>query len=335
MKAIVEQYAKGKFKVDRPDVIISEKSFKISIEAGTVYEGSFIVESANEFPIKGMVYDSRYLLRFENHNFISRRHEVTYSFDATCLEAGQNYRGHINVITDGGEFRLPYDLSIVRPCVKYHDEKIDDLFKFASLAERNWGDAARLFVNDDFRRTFIEKETTIKKIYENLLESRSVNQAMEEFLVLVSKKRTVTLSVSKPKLDIAMPRETESITVDISKNTWGYTFSEIKSDSEFIIPSKKTISAKDFNGNICPLKVFISPEHVPEGENSGKLIIENIYQRIEVDIHLSKPLLARPNQDSAWTGFLLMNTFHVPQRIWKDLMRLSLKKIFTDLDSCI
>lgn len=298
MKAIVEQYAKGKFKVDRPDVIISEKSFKISIEAGTVYEGSFIVESANEFPIKGMVYDSRYLLRFENHSFISRRHEVTYSFDATCLEAGQNYRGHINVITDGGEFRLPYDLSIVRPCVKYHDEKIDDLFKFASLAERNWGDAARLFVNDDFRRTFIEKETTIKKIYENLLESRSVNQAMEEFLVLVSKKRTVTLSVSKPKLDIAMPRETESITVDISKNTWGYTFSEIKSDSEFIIPSKKTISAKDFNGNVCPLKVFISPEHVPEGENSGKLIIENIYQRIEVDIHLSKPLLARPNQES-------------------------------------
>ena len=297
MKAIVEQYAKGKFKVDRPDVIISERSFKISIEAGTVYEGSFIVESANEFPIKGMVYDSRYLLRFENHNFISRRHEVTYSFDATCLEAGQNYRGHINVITDGGEFRLPYDISIVRPCVKYHDEKIDDLFKFASLAERNWGDAARLFVNDDFKRTFIEKETTIKKIYENLLESRSVNQAMEEFLVLVSKKRTVTLSVSKPKLDIAMPRETESITIDISKNTWGYTFSEIKSDSEFIIPSKKTISAKDFNGNVCPLKVFISPEHVPEGENSGKLIIENIYQRIEVDIHLSKPLLARPNQE--------------------------------------
>ena len=297
MKAIVEQYAKGKFKVDRPDVIISERSFKISIEAGTVYEGSFIVESANEFPIKGMVYDSRYLLRFENHNFISRRHEVTYSFDATCLEAGQSYRGHINVITDGGEFRLPYDISIVRPCVKYHDEKIDDLFKFASLAERNWGDAARLFVNDDFKRTFIEKETTIKKIYENLLESRSVNQAMEEFLVLVSKKRTVTLSVSKPKLDIAMPRETESITIDISKNTWGYTFSEIKSDSEFIIPSKKTISAKDFNGNVCPLKVFISPEHVPEGENSGKLIIENIYQRIEVDIHLSKPLLARPNQE--------------------------------------
>ncbi|SEQ81216.1 hypothetical protein SAMN02910369_02469 [Lachnospiraceae bacterium NE2001] len=297
MKAIVEQYAKGQFKVDRPEVYISEREFSINIEAGTIYEGSFQVESRNDYPIKGMVYDSRYVLRFEDHSFISRNFTVKYSFDATCLEAGQNFRGHINVITDGGEWRLPYDISIVQPCVKHHDEKIDDLFKFASLAERNWNDAARLFVNDDFRRTFIDKEIILKKTYESLLESRSVNQAMEEFLVLVSKKRTVTLSVPKAKVDIAMPTETESITIEISKNTWGYTFSEIRSDSEFIIPSKKTISAKDFTGNVCSLKVFISPEHVPEGENSGKLIIENIYQRIEVDIHLAKPLTARPNQD--------------------------------------
>ena len=93
---------------------------------------------------------------------------------------------------------------------------------------------------------------------------------MEEFLVLVSKKRTVTLSVSRAKIDINMPRETESVTVDIQKNTWGYTFSEIRSDSEFIIPSKKTISAKDFTGNTCSLKVYISPEHVPDGENTGR-----------------------------------------------------------------
>ena len=64
MKAIVEQYAKGEFKVDRPLVAISEQSFKLNIEAGTTYEGSFNVESKNDIPIKGMVYDSRYLLRY-------------------------------------------------------------------------------------------------------------------------------------------------------------------------------------------------------------------------------------------------------------------------------
>ena len=51
MKAIVEQYAKGEFRVERPLVDISQECFKLNIEAGTTYEGSFIVESKNDVPI--------------------------------------------------------------------------------------------------------------------------------------------------------------------------------------------------------------------------------------------------------------------------------------------
>ena len=104
MKAIVEQYAKGEFSVDRPEVVISETSFNINIEAGTVYEDSFLVESRNNYRIKGMVYDSRYMLRFESHSFISRKFEVRYSFDATCLEAGQNFHG-LYGSSEGGKCR--------------------------------------------------------------------------------------------------------------------------------------------------------------------------------------------------------------------------------------
>lgn len=296
MKAIVEQYAKGEFKIDRPEVVISETFFKMNIEAGTVYNGHFAVSSANRFPIKGMVYDSRYTLRFENHSFISRNFDVNYSFDATCLEAGQNYRGHINVITDGGEFKLPYEINIVPPCVRYGDERIDDLFKFAALAEQQWKVATKLFVQDDFKRTFIEKEPYLSQSYSSLLESKSVDQALEEFLVLVHKKRTVTLSASKAKVNLVMPEKTEIISIDLSKNTWGYTYSDIKSDTEFIIPTKKFVTTEDFVANECSLDVMISPEHVPVGENSGKIIIENIYQKIEIEIHLSKP--EKPKADS-------------------------------------
>ena len=307
MKAIVEQYAKGEFRIDRPDVVLSMHNFKISIEAGTVYQGSFTVESRNKFPIKGMVYDSRYLLRFESHSFISRKFSVRYSFDASCMEPGQNYRGHINVITDGGEFRLPYDISIMPPCViggaqsagasDSRVQKIDDLFKFAAFAERNWDEAARLFVSQDFRRTFLSKDAHLKLVYENLLDSRSVDQAMEEFLVLVHKKRTVTLSADKAKLDLVMPAETESISIELTRNTWGYTNSSVRSNAEFIIPAKKSISSADFVANSCSLQVYISPEHVSDGENSGVVTIENIYQKIEIEIHLSRPREPRTNQE--------------------------------------
>ena len=41
MKGIVEQYARGEFKVDRPAVAISVSKIELNIEAGTVYDGEF------------------------------------------------------------------------------------------------------------------------------------------------------------------------------------------------------------------------------------------------------------------------------------------------------
>ncbi len=289
MKGIVEHYAKGEFQVDRPEVLISEKFLKLNIESGTVYEGSFNVSCTNNHVIKAMVYDSRYMLKFDNHTFINRKFDVKYTFDATCLEAGKNYKGHISIITDGGEFKILYDIDIITPFVKYGNQKIDDLFKFATLAESNWSEAAKVFVRDDFRRTFIEKDAMVKQIYNSLMESHSVNQALEEFLVYVHKKRALTLSVSKAKINVEMPTELSKISVNISKNTWGYTNSTVKSMADFIIPARKNITSADFCGNLFSLDVLISPENVPEGVTSGKIIIENIYQKIEVEIILAKP----------------------------------------------
>ena len=289
MKGIVEHYAKGEFLVDRPEIEISEKFLKLNIESGTMYEGSFHVSSSNDHVIKAMVYDSRYMLRFDNHTYINKKFDVRYTFDATCLEAGKNYKGHISIITDGGEFKILYDIDITTPYVKYGDQKIDDLFKFATLAESNWGEAARVFIRDDFKRTFINRDPQIKQIYASLMESQSVNQALEEFLVYVHKKRALTLSVSKAKINIEMPDELSKIAINISKNTWGYTNSQVKSLADFIIPSRKNITSSDFCGNLFVLDVLISPENVPDGVTSGKIVIENIYQKIEVEINLSKP----------------------------------------------
>lgn len=289
MKGIVEHYAKGEFLIDRPKVVISEQFLKLNIESGTEYKGSFSVSSTNDHVIKAMVYDSRYMLRFENHTFISRKFDVNYTFDATCLEAGKNYKGHISIITDGGEFKIMYDIDITTPYVKYGDSKIDDLFKFATLAESNWSEAARIFTRDDFKRTFIDKDTMTKQIYSSLLESHSVNQALEEYLVYVHKKRALTLSVAKAKINVEMPTELSKISINISKNTWGYTNSTVKSMADFIIPARKNITSADFVGNNFALDVLISPENVPEGVTSGKIVIENIYQVIEVEIILAKP----------------------------------------------
>ncbi len=155
MKGIVEQYARGEFNVERPDIEISITKLELAVEAGSVYNGTFKVVSKNDVPIKLMVYDSRYLFDFKSHTFVGRRNTVAFSFDASGIEHGQSFKGHINIITDGGEFKIPYSVEIVSPYILAGDKRIEDLFQFAMYAEENWNDALTIFDSKEFVRTFL------------------------------------------------------------------------------------------------------------------------------------------------------------------------------------
>ena len=54
MKGIVEQYARGEFNVERPDIDISIAKLELAVEAGSIFQGTFKVVSKNDVPIKLM-----------------------------------------------------------------------------------------------------------------------------------------------------------------------------------------------------------------------------------------------------------------------------------------
>ena len=276
MKGIVEQYARGEFKVDRPLVAISVSKIELNIEAGTVYDGEFTVNSSNACPVKLMVYDSRYILDFKSHTFVGKTNKVSYSFDARGLEQGKSFKGHINIITDGGEFLIPYHISIVAPYILVEDRKLEDLFQFASYAEENWDDAIRIFGSEDFVRTFIGRDETLQRVYDSLGLSLSIGQAMEEFLVYTHKKRSLTLSVAQNDLLVEMPSELVRASVTITKNTWGYTNTKIASDCDFLIPETSVLKWDSFDGNSFELTFLIDPQKIHDGESAGYIYMEYI-----------------------------------------------------------
>ena len=145
MKGIVEQYARGEFNVERPDIDISIAKLELAVEAGSIFQGTFKVVSKNDVPIKLMVYDSRYLFDFKSHTFVGRRNTVAFSFDARGIEEGKSFKGHINIITDGGEYKIPYSVEVVPPYVLVEDKRIEDLFQFATFAEEHWDVAVQIF----------------------------------------------------------------------------------------------------------------------------------------------------------------------------------------------
>ena len=305
MKGIVEQYARGEFKVDRPVVAISVSRIELNIEAGTVYDGEFSVDTTNSCPVKLMVYDSRYILDFKSHTYVGRKNTVCYSFDARGLEQGKSFKGHINIITDGGEFLIPYNITVTAPYIQTEDRKLEDLFQFASYAEENWEDAIRIFGSEDFVRTFIGRDEKLRRVYDTLGLSLSIGQAMEEFLVYTHKKRALTLSVAQNDLLVEMPKELVRASVLITKNTWGYTSTKIASDCDFLIPETNMLKWNSFDGNTFELTFLIDPQKIHDGESAGYIYIWNTYQNMKIRVSIRKPEVVKMTPKSRQTRFTI------------------------------
>lgn len=284
MKEKVEQYAKGEYNVSRPKVVVSADHLQLNIEAGSVYQGTIEVHTDNDRRIKGMIYDNRYLFKIEPHNFIGKAQTVELTFDARKWEKGEKLSGIIYLVTDGGEFRIPYEIEITAPAVDTSIGELSDMFQFASLAESNWNEAVRIFTSPEFKRTFLEREPMYARVYESLTRSLSASQAMEEFLIYTHKKRSLSLEVTDRKQQLSFHPAAEKHSVTVSRNTWGYLNAEVHSDARFLQPIKRYISTEDFISNKYALEYMIFPELMEEGTNTGHITIENIYQKIVIDV---------------------------------------------------
>lgn len=284
MKEKVEQYAKGEFDVNRPQVVVSVDHLQLNIEAGSVYHGAIDIHTENNCRIKGMIYDSRYLFKIEPHNFIGKAQTVELTFDAAKWEKGEHLSGVLYLVTDGGEFRVPYEIEITAPAIETSIGCLGDMFQFASLAESNWGEAVRIFTSQEFVRAFLTGDPMYTRVYESLTRSLSASQAMEEFLIYTHKKRSLSLEVTDRKQQLSYHTEAEKHAITVTKNTWGYLNAEVRSTARFLQPIKKYISSEDFVGNKYSLDYMVFPEYMEEGGSSGQIIIENIYQKIVVEI---------------------------------------------------
>lgn len=291
MKAKIERYARGEFGEDRPEVVVSREYIQLKIEAGTVCQQEIEVVSKNNCVIKGMVYDDQYILRFDSHTFIDKKFKLGFTFDASKRQQGKNFSGHIYIITDGGEFDIPYDIEIISPYIKTSTGSVDDMFQFATLAEHNWSEAIRVFESEEFIRTFLVNQPVYQKVYSTLSLSLSANQALEEFLVYIHKKRAVSLSLRYMEFRYDIPKMVEKHELVVTKNTWGFIHTEVRSDSKFIEIPRKYVEVEDFVGHNYNLEYFLNPEHLEGNTNIGHIIIENTYQKIVVTITVKRKLL--------------------------------------------
>lgn len=284
MKDKINQLAKEIFEYEQPRLLLSVQQLNFDVEAGQVYEGSFTIRNAKGRMMKGIVTCSSPFMEIEKNQFQGIEIEVAFRFHGEYIRPGEYEQGVVSIISDCGEFTLPFMANIDIPSCNTSMGKIKDLFHFAGLAKEDAAEAVKLFAAPYFEEIFLYRDSKGMTLYRGLRKSTSAEQAMEEFLVAMHKKLPVHIKVDKGELSYRGCRQIFSDTVTITKDNWGYLKIEIETNAPFILPDYKYIRSDNFIGNDCKLQIEIDPSKMLPGKNYAELVLRTVNQEIVIPI---------------------------------------------------
>lgn len=284
MKEKLTKFSRGVFQYDLQPLLFSQESIELGIEAGTICEGSFTITTKSRVPIKGILSKTDHFLKLSETSFSGTEVTVQYAYDATELPAGETHTGSLYVISNCGEYEIPYMMKIEVPHFVTQLGKIRDLFQFANLAKQDWLSAMKIFKSDEFARKLLYHDLKNQVLYHSLMKSISTSHAMEEFLISIHKKVRINLTVDKSLIEYAQIAESIEDKIVIYKDNWGYTEIHADTDSSFIELEHKIIWSENFIGNSYSLKFLIKKEKLKPGINYGNIMLTTPHQSFRVEV---------------------------------------------------
>ena len=284
MKEKIERLAKGDFEYEQTEVLISEEMLSIEVSAGETFCGVFFVRNREGSLMKGVLYSSDEVLVLNEQQFVGTENEISYTVHGTYLNVGEVHRGNITVVSEYGEVILPFVIKVVPVTCMSSEGEIRDLFQFAGLAQSDWYEAKKLFVEERFAETVLgdrEEETTL---YRQLRKSRLTDRALEEFLVYTKKKAPVQIKADRSSLRFEPGDKAVMERIIVSKDTWGYADVSVETEGDFFLVSSKKLISESFNGNRCILEVAVDGSSLKEGNHYGRILLKTPRQCIRIDV---------------------------------------------------
>ena len=276
MPDVVDRLINGFFEYESERLLFSVPKIEAEVVPGEPYEGSFTLNSANGGEVSGYVYSSSMRLVCMTPEFQDKSFEVRYCFDPTGLEVGAIMKGDIQIVSDAGEYFIPFVFTIVRTTIRYGSEDIKNLFHFSNTAQSEWDRAVNLFYSESILPIFSGSDRIFYDIYRGFSTEKSDPENVDRFLVAIRKKPAVTLSTEKNHYEFLNITTDLQCSLTIKKNTWGNAAFLVSTDASFIRLSKERIETSDFLGNIYNLEFLIEEERLHEGNNFGYILGKSV-----------------------------------------------------------
>ncbi|MCR5477408.1 MAG: DUF5717 family protein [Lachnospiraceae bacterium] len=291
MTDIVDRILNENYTSDGAALDFSEAKLEASTFAGDGFEGSFHIYAPQDRPAEGYVVSTDLRMEVLSCEILGPDTEVFYRFHGEACEAGDVVKGVFSVISNMGEYYLPFVVTVERYYPVSGIGEIRDLFHFTNLAKSNWQEAVRLFYSEDFSRILTGSDQGMREAYRALSACPGNEQNVEEFLICSGKKqRLEILSGTESVRHILTEGAASAVQekqIELIRNGWGYTYLEVECEGDFLFTEQQTLSDDDFLGNVCTLMIFLDTSLCGGGRHFGKVILKNGYTRLEIPVEVS------------------------------------------------
>lgn len=283
MREKIERIAKGEIEFSKAQLLLSEESITLNVEAGRMREGSLHIRNSMGKKMKGVIYSSNRLLELGSNSFCDTEHTLNYRLDGSKLVVGEQISFEVTIVSECGEVSIPVYISVEAPYYTTAVGDVKDLEQFTDLARMDWTEAKKVFRSEEFDSVVLNNNTTYISIYQNLKKSISTSQAIEEFLITLNQKSKIELTIDKTHIEYSVDDESMDKLI-LRKNGWGYGEIRLSTDAPFIQLEQKYLWADRFIGDTYQISYLILAEKLRPGTNYGRIYVKTVYQTIVVDI---------------------------------------------------
>lgn len=260
------------------------------MHSGDMAEGLFTIYGPENCPVEGRVSSTELRMEILTPSFSGAQDTVSWRFRAEGLSSGDVIKGFFRIISNRGEYMLPFVVTILQSRVESSMGDIRNIFHFANLARTDWFEAVRLFQSSDFDQILTGHDAAYLSVYRGLQGSKNPELALDEFLQAIHKKQACTYLPAITQIQTNAPETVVEETITLTRNGWGYTHLDIMADGAYLTPLKTSVGEVDFVGNTCRVRYRIDPAKLHAGHNFGSISFHSPYETIRIPFDVTVPV---------------------------------------------
>ncbi len=284
MKEVIDRLLEGNFDYENGSLDFSCSKLELTIKQGESLDGSFKILGDGGRYTQGYVLTSDSRMECLTTEFVGSEEEIFFCFHGEDLEEGDVVKGEFYIISNQGEYYLPFVINVEYTVIMSSLGNVKNLFHFSNLAKTSPVEAVNLFYSNDFYRILNGNDRQFYDYYRGMSVYYGSEQNVEEFLIGINKKQRIEYLLDTDTIRIEDPEGIVETGITITRNGWGFTRLRIETVGDFLYLQKETVTDQDFLGNTCRVAVCVDSSLLHAGNNFGKIKIFNSYEEIEVSV---------------------------------------------------